>query len=152
MTKKLTATALKKLDNQLSSHKEILVYDNQFTVKINETFRESKIEAVTMTYMSILQELKARTEMDDLLIQGTIGLLSTLILREFTDLPIPQTNTIEELIKVSKVLLDTGIMKEVFDGMDKEELGKIEEKIKSINNEVGKIVGELVIASSVTNK
>ncbi|MCM3256988.1 hypothetical protein M3664_04235 [Paenibacillus lautus] len=149
MSKRLTASALNKLDTKLNTQKVIHILANQFEVKINTFFRESQIQNIVTTYLSLLQDLKSQTEIDDLLIQGTIGLLNTLTLREFTDLPIPKSNSIVDLIKVSKTLLDTGIMKETFEAFDQEQMSKIEDKIKSVNSEVGKIVGELSIASTM---
>lgn len=149
MSKRLTASALNKLDSKLNTQKAIHILGDQFEVKINTIFRESQIQNIVTTYLSLLQDLKSQTEIDDLLIQGTIGLLNTLTLREFTDLPIPKSNSIVDLIKVSKTLLDTGIMKETFEAFDQKQVSKIEDKIKSVNSEVGKIVGELSIASAM---
>lgn len=149
MSKRLTASALNKLDTKLNTQKAIHILGDQFEVRINTFFRESQIQNIVTTYLSLLQDLKSQTEIDDLLIQGTIGLLNTLTLREFTDLPIPKSNSIVDLIKVSKTLLDTGIMKETFEAFDQEQVSKIEDKIKSVNSEVGKIVGELSIASTM---
>ncbi|WP_431785782.1 hypothetical protein [Paenibacillus lactis] len=149
MSKKLTVSALNKLESQLNTQRVIQILGDQYEVKIKTIFRESQIQSVVTNYLTLLQDLKSRTEVDEALIQGTIGLLNTMILREFTDLPIPKGNKIEELVKVSKTLLDSGIMKETFDKLDKDELAKIEDKIKSVNSEVGKIVGELALVSSV---
>ncbi|MEK4512269.1 hypothetical protein [Paenibacillus sp. FSL K6-2524] len=141
--KRLTAVGLKKLESTLNERIRLLVYGNQFNVNIHTFFRESLIENIITNYVTILQELQEGTEVDDTLIKGSLGVFNTLVLREFTDLPIPKTNDIESLIVVSNTLLDTGIMKEIYDAIPPEQLIKIEEKLKSVQSNFEQVVGTL---------
>ncbi|MFB4327361.1 hypothetical protein [Paenibacillus sp. CR_12] len=148
-TKKLTAQALKKLEGELNTNKTISILNDTYEVNIQQVFRESHVEAVVIQYLALLQELKNRSDLNDMLIAGTIGLLNSLIIKEFTNIPYPQCKSIEDHIRVSYVLLDTGIMNEVFDSFIPEELRKIEDKFKSTNQNLGEILGELALASSL---
>ncbi|GAB6930085.1 hypothetical protein JCM10914A_40680 [Paenibacillus sp. JCM 10914] len=147
--KKLTTQALKRLESELNANKTISILNNSYEVNIQQVFRESRVEAVVIQYLALLQELKNRTDLNDMLIAGTIGLLNSLIIKEFTSIPYPQCKSIEDHIKVSHVLLDTGIMNEVFNAFNPEELQKIEEKFKSTNQNLGEILGELALTSSL---
>ncbi|MDH6671995.1 uncharacterized membrane protein YoaT (DUF817 family) [Paenibacillus sp. LBL] len=147
--KKLTTQALKKLESELNVNKTVPILNNTYEVNIQQVFRESRVEAVVIQYLALLQELKKRTDLNDMLIAGTVGLLNSLIIKEFTSIPYPQCKSIEDHIKVSHVLLDTGIMNEIFDSFIPEELRKIEDKFKSTNQNLGEILGELALSSSL---
>ncbi|MCM3289908.1 MULTISPECIES: hypothetical protein [Paenibacillus] len=149
MAKKLTVTGLKKAESKFNERKKIMVHDNEYEVTIHTVFRESLIEKTVFAYLTLLHDLKSRSEVDDELIRGTLALLYTLILREFSNLPIPKENQIEELVTVSKSLLDTGIMKEVFDAYPKEELAKIDKKLTDVSNNMGSMIGEMAISSTL---
>lgn len=149
MAKKLTVTGLKKADSKLNERKKIMIHDNEYEVIIHTVFRESLIEKTVFAYLTLLHDLKSRSEVDDELIRGTLALLYTLILREFSNLPIPKENQLDELVSVSKSLLDTGIMKEVFDAYPKEELAKIDKKLTDVSNNMGSLIGEMAISSTL---
>ncbi|MBA9087639.1 hypothetical protein FHR92_004124 [Fontibacillus solani] len=138
--KKLSAAGLKSLESGLNELKTIFVYDSQFAVKISSVFRESMIENVLSAYVSILNELKEHEEGDEVLIRGSLGIFNTLVLREFTDLPIPKSNDLNRLITVTNTLLDTGIMKEVYDAISPQQLFKIEEKLKSVQSNFDQVM------------
>lgn len=132
-SKKLNQKELKKLESYLNQSNSILVYNNQFQVKIHSHFRDSFIEKVIMDYTSVLDQIyKQGTEIQTDSIRGSFAVFHTLILREFTDLPIPKTNELSILITVSRTLLDTGIMKEIYNAIPTEQLNKIEQKMKSV--------------------
>ncbi|MNO70676.1 hypothetical protein D3C76_615690 [compost metagenome] len=138
--KKLTASGLKSLESNLNERKTIFVYGGQFAVTISVVFRESMIENVLKAYLSILNELQEHGESDEDLIRGSLGIFNTLVLREFTDLPIPKSNDLNRLITVTNTLLDTGIMKEVYDAISPQQLLKIEEKLKSVQSNFDQVV------------
>ncbi|SDE82595.1 hypothetical protein SAMN04488542_102277 [Fontibacillus panacisegetis] len=138
--KKLTASGLKSLESNLNERKTIFVYGGQFAVTISVVFRESMIENVLKAYLSILNELQEHGEGDEDLIRGSLGIFNTLVLREFTDLPIPKSNDLNRLITVTNTLLDTGIMKEVYDAISPQQLLKIEEKLKSVQSNFDQVV------------
>lgn len=138
--KKLTKTRLNKLESELNERSTILVYQNQFSVNVYKVFRESIIEKVISAYVDILEQIQKEADVQGDMIKGSIILFHTLILREFTDLPIPKTDDVESLITVSNTLLDTGIIEEVFNAIPVEEMNKIEDKLISVQNNFEQII------------
>ncbi|GIP32608.1 hypothetical protein [Paenibacillus sp. J2TS4] len=147
-SKKLTKTVLHKIDSQLNQRKKITVL-GQYEVQIDTYFKLSKIQDVAMDYLKIITELKSRKNITDRTIMRSVALISTLAVKEFSDAPIPDLSRIDDLIKVSAQLLDTGILKEIWDAFPSDQLARLEEEINKISAEFGKQIGEAAIAASL---
>ncbi|MEI7025778.1 hypothetical protein [Paenibacillus sp. y28] len=145
---KLTAAAIQKENSVLNEEKLIRILD-KYDVKIQLHFRKSQIRRVMVQYFSVLQELKRNEEVTDETIAASLSLLYALILKEFTDVPIPAIKNIEHLIKVTDMLLDTGIMEEVYDHFPKEQLELIMQEVLKAARNTGTIFGEAVIEQSL---
>lgn len=86
---RLTATELNKLGSGLEEKQTIQVL-GKYDVTIHTRLRTTGIQRVLSVYLELLQGLKAANKLDDEMIAGTLNILYTLILREFTDLPLPK--------------------------------------------------------------
>ncbi|SCY71835.1 hypothetical protein SAMN05720606_10878 [Paenibacillus polysaccharolyticus] len=147
-TKKLTATALNTLDAKNNKRKKIYVTEQHYEVQIHTFFRKSLIDNVNTNYLSIIDQLRQKTDVTDQLIKDTVGLYNTLLLKEFTDLPIPKKLDVEKLIKVTNMLLDNGIMEEVLTQFPEQELKKLEEQFRALQERMAAMVSELAITRS----
>lgn len=148
-TKQLTAADLSQLNSALDGQKAIHILDNKYEVLIDTHFRESKLNNVAMKYITIIQSLTQRKDIDDETIANTISLLHPLILKEFTNLPLDEMNTIEDLIKVQNALLDTGILAEVFDHIPESEKKKVSDKVEQMSKDIGQVMGELALKQTL---
>ena len=147
--KQLTAAELSKLNSALDGQKAIYILGNKYEVLIDTHFRESKLNKVAMKYLSIIQSLQHREEIDDETIANTLSLLHPLILKEFTNLPLSEIDTIEDLIKVQTALLDTGILVEVFNALPEKEVKKLTDKVDQLSKNIGQVMGELAVRQSL---
>ncbi|MWV44973.1 hypothetical protein GRF59_15225 [Paenibacillus sp. HJL G12] len=118
-TKKLTIAELDKMENELNQKETIKILDGKYEVNIHKVFKDSDIEDMLLNYMTILQELNKSPEAN---LKNSASLYITLILRHFTDLPIPESNEIDELIRITKVLKNKGITTEVTESLPKDQL------------------------------
>jgi|GEM_PF-3068428 len=149
MTKKLTAAELNKLSSKFNELKKVHILDGQYEVSIYTSFRESLIENVVMTYIGLLEDLKKSENVTNETIKNTVVLLDTLILREFTDLPIPKKNDIPNLIKFTHNLLDNGILVEVYNHIPKDQIEKVKAKLEQVSKGIGEATAELAIQAAL---
>lgn len=142
MAKKLTAADLSKLTAKFNDRKTISVYNDQFTVDIHTVFRDSLMEHMIFDYLTVLQELQqdepADGEMGEMMGVAVL-LLNALILKEFTNLPIPKKLDAGKLVQITRNLLDTGIMQEVFQQFNPAELDKIAKKLEDASGRIGQL-------------
>ncbi|MNK45801.1 hypothetical protein D3C87_645720 [compost metagenome] len=136
MAKKLTLTELNKLDAQNNKKEKVSILDGKYEVTINKIFKDSDIEEVLLIYSTLLQNLNGASVVE---LKNTYSLLITLILRQFTDLPIPTSNDIDELVKVSKVLLDNNITAEVYSALPQDQLEHFHEKTTQVTGAIQKL-------------
>ena len=144
---KLTLAKLNTVDNKNNQRKTIYVTSENYEVNVHTYFRESLMEDVVTEYIAIVDELRSRTEIDDVLIKGTIGSFYTLVMKKFTDLPFPKKLSIESLNAISRQFLDNGITVEVINSFPQEELDKLEQRFKVAQQQAAKIIAEMAVAS-----
>ncbi|MEK4008334.1 hypothetical protein [Paenibacillus sp. FSL H3-0333] len=150
MAKKLTLTELNKLGEKFNERKKIYILDGQYEVDIDVTFKLSDIDDLVMVYASAIQELKEMNDTDEIQIKDTLSLLPTLILRAFTNLPIPKESTdISSLIVISKNLYNLGITEEVYSKLPEEQIKKVTDKINAFGKNIGTVMGEWAIAEEL---
>jgi len=144
---KLTLAKLNGVDSKQNGRKTIYVTEEKYEINVHTHFRESLMEDVVTEYMSLVDEVRSNTELDDILIRGTLSLFHTLMLRKFTDIPFPKKMNLDSLIKHSRVLLDNGITKEVMDSFPQTEIEKLEARFKAAQQQAAKVIAEMAIAS-----
>ncbi|MDP9675170.1 hypothetical protein J2W97_001153 [Paenibacillus jamilae] len=139
MTKKLTVSELNKLSKELEQTQTYPILDGQFEVTVKQNFKESSINNIFTGLIEVVQGIeKAQlTELTFSQIASQIG--STLMLREFTDLPIPNKNDFQTLIKVYENLLNTNIFVEVANKLPEVEVKKLEKRFKEIADNFAEI-------------
>lgn len=152
VTQKLDLKTLKKLNKELDNAvKDISVLG--YEVKINTIFKESKIDKVIFDYLSLFQEASKNGEIDEDFIRGTGAILHTLILREFSDVPmIPKQRDLNKILQVATVLYDTGVMDAVISEFEESELKKVYSKLENNSKRVGEILGEYALSSSLSER
>ncbi|KAF6620435.1 hypothetical protein HFE03_07210 [Paenibacillus sp. EKM102P] len=139
MTKKLTVSELNKLSKELEQTQTYPILNGQFEVAIKQNFKESSINNIFTGLIEVVQgiEKSQLTELTFSQIASQIG--STLMLREFTDLPIPNKNDFQTLIKVYENLLNTNIFVEVANKLPEIEVKKLEKRFKEIADNFAEI-------------
>ncbi|MNW28327.1 hypothetical protein D3C74_51510 [compost metagenome] len=141
---RLTATELNKLGSGLEEKQTIQVL-GKYDVTIHTKLRNTGIQRVLSVYLELLQGLKAANKLDDEMIAGTLNVLYTLILREFTDLPLPKKNDLTPLLRATSNLIDTGIMEEVFQHIPDSELMKVKDQMSKVQSNMAEALAEMAI-------
>ena len=101
-------------------------------------------------YISLFEEASRNGSINEDFIRGTGAILHTLILREFSDVPmIPKQRDLEKLIQITNVLYDTGIMEAVISAFNESELKKVYSKLETNSKRVGEILGEFALSSTL---
>jgi len=130
--KKLTLTAMNKLDQKYNEKKPILLL-NQYQHTVHTHFRRSDIQKLLIDYFNVLQELKEYEELDsDILIKAS-SLLNVLVIKYFSDIELPRLDHIEAMIRASMILLDLGVMDQLFS-----DLGFPKDQLELLSNEINK--------------
>jgi acyl-CoA-binding protein len=144
---KLTLAKLNTVDNENNKRKTVYVTPKKYEVNIHTFFRESLMDDVVTEYIALVDELRSKTEIDDVLIRGTLSLFNVLMLKKFTDLPFPKKIDLGGLIGISRKFLDNGITNEVINEFPKSELDKLEERFKAAQQNAAKVIAEMAVAS-----
>ncbi|MFE6075780.1 hypothetical protein ACFVQB_15010 [Paenibacillus sp. NPDC057886] len=144
---KLTLAKLNTVDNENNKRKTIYVTPKKYEVNIHTFFRESLMDDVVTEYIALVDELRSKTEIDDVLIRGTLSLFNVLMLKKFTDLPFPKKIDLGGLIGISRKFMDNDITNEVINEFPKSELDKLEERFKVAQQNAAKIIAEMAVAS-----
>ncbi|KAA9007389.1 hypothetical protein F4V43_02560 [Paenibacillus spiritus] len=154
MAKKLTAAELNKLGAKYNEFKTVTI--GEYEIRLQKLFQETKIESIVLEYLSYLQLLKEQPEVDLDLTKDTLSILHTLVLREFTDIPVPKKNKktkplsyLGSLIKVTHILIDEGIYVELLNNISDEEIAKVEAKLNATAKTAGQLLGELAIKNAI---
>lgn len=151
---KLTTTSLNKLSSQFNEKKKIIITVNgeDFQISINVKFRESAIRKICAEYFEFVSNLQSIGELSDEEILGTTYVFNTLILREFTDLPIPKTKDIRKLIRISENLLDLGIVETLLgegSPFGKENIELVNKIANEVGSGISKALSEAGVVSSL---
>ena len=160
MKNKLTAAILEQIGPNERTYKTVTVL-NEYEVRIQEEVRESQLDKVIFDYLNLFEQASKTGEMDDEFIRGMGPLLHTLMIREFTDIPgIPHGNTVEELLPYAIALYDAGIKKpgdvglmaEILNHFDSENMKRIYDKLARSGEQIGQTLGEEVIRKSLASE
>lgn len=151
--KKLTLAAINRESSKFNKRKKVYVCDGQYEVLIDEHFRRTSIQNVSANYLIALQTLQGMEGIDQQAIMGASNLIYTLIMKEFSNLPIPEIDEIDKLIKVSNNLIDLGITEELFNGgknsFKQSEIDLVNKQINKALENVDKILGEMGLVSEI---
>lgn len=152
--KKLTQSALNKLASDFNEKGKvtITVNDEQFEVVISKKFRETAIRKIYVEYLLFLNQLRQMDDIDGEALLNATYVFNALILKEFTNLPIPDVNDVGKLVKVTLNLVDLGIMEQLLgenSPFGEENIELLNRVLKSAGEGVGKALSELGIAAEI---
>ncbi|MGG1664533.1 hypothetical protein [Brevibacillus sp. NRS-1366] len=124
---KITSKFLDQLDKELEKKRVIHIETVKGTaeITIDEYFGELKIKKIISDLMEAMKPLLESEDItpDDLVTPA--ALLPVFIMREFTDLPIPQENDLAILSAVSERLDNHGFVRQVFTQLNQVEIDKL---------------------------
>lgn len=137
--KNLTVTELKKKSKELGSQTEhtIKVGDDEYKIKIDDTFRQTKQHKVMEDLIDFLNEGNSRLE----LLEVATPYTSLLLIKHFTSLEVP--NDIDGAIEVLNALVDLGILGEILNLMPEQEVVKIYETLSASVDRMNKNIEEM---------
>lgn len=144
---KLTLAKLNTVDSKNNQRKAIYVTPEHYEVNVHTYFRESLMEDVVTEYIALVEELRTQTELDDVMIRGTLSLFNVLVMKKFTDLPFPKKMDLGSLINISRKFMDNGITNEVINSFPKDELDKLEQRFKVAQQNAAKVIAEMAVVS-----
>jgi hypothetical protein len=139
--KKLTPTKLNKLASQFNEKKKVYIsIDNEdYEVVVDKKFRRSKIFKMLIHYLQILYEIRNKKDLNVDTITDSTALINTMIIKYFSDVPLPDLDNVDDLIYASNSLYDLGITEKLInDGFDKEQI----EFVFSEIDKNAKVIGE----------
>lgn len=149
--KKLTASSLNKLNSSLNQQTTITVCGD-YEIQIDTIFRESKIQKLVIDYLTILQNLHKLEKVTEETIINSISLVNVLIIKYFSNAPIPDIDDLGKLIQVSDTLLDLGITKNCFEHFPQSEIDKVKDALDRAAKESGRLMGEMAAKMSLDGK
>lgn len=155
---KLTLAEYDRLDKQFSERKQVtlkVIHDGQeklYTHEIAVKFKPTEIQKLTIDYLSILEELRANDTVTKETLYNANSLLNALIVKYFSDVPVPPLDNLQSVVRVSETLYNIGIMQQLFDdetGFPKEETDKLSKELDKNAKVIGQRVGELMYQQSL---
>lgn len=140
---KVTHDFITELDSELDKKKTIFIdtIKGKAEVEINVYFDESKINHVITSLVELITSLLASEEISTEDLASPVILLPALILREFTDLPIPKENDLALMTAVNENLQRHGIARQVFDKFSVKELKKVSKLVEGAFKNIPKVQG-----------
>lgn len=152
--KKLSLSKLNQLSSKFNEKEtvRIQVQDEEFEITVQKHFRETDIRKIYVEYIQLLYDLKQEKELDNESILNSGYLLNTMILREFTNLPIPKTNDIKKLFQLSKNLINLGIVDQLLGDnspFGKENIDFLNSILEKASDGIGKTLSELSIKTEL---
>lgn len=141
--KKLNLAEFNKLEKKITTTRDIIVGEEKYPIKIADFIRDTDIDDFMLEFTEIVDELRKDKNINFKTAKNVVYLQPILMLRKFTDAYVPKGNNIEELIKVSNVYADTGIMKEIMDNFDTEQKDKISKRVDLLTKDLGRNMAEL---------
>lgn len=155
MAKKLTANSIKNLDKALNIKKTVNIKNevngDEYEVIVTTHLRKSAIEDVVMEYIEYLQEMNSRVIVNDKLIKDSMKLIDTLTLKRFTNLPIPNEISLEELISLTKTFGDIGLTEQIIKQIPQAELDKIAVYLKEVSEKAANLVVDSTSKNIINN-
>jgi hypothetical protein len=145
-SKKLTLGVIEKADAEFHEQKTIRVL-GQYEVRIFTKWRKTRIRDVLSRFFTILRELPGKEQVTEETIAGSVSLLHTLVLSEFTTIPVPPAADMDELIRLSDALIDTGIMEQVFAELPSDQIQVLTDELNKASKQIGELLGEAAVSS-----
>lgn len=153
---KLTLANINKLASKFNEKRTVYIGINneEYEVTLDENFRETKVQQVYVDYIKCLHNMRTMEGIDEEALLNSDLLLDTLVLKHFTNLPIPNVDgDVSKLFIIAKNLADLGITKELLGGgknsFDKENIELVREQAKKVMSNIGQMVSELSLGAEL---
>lgn len=108
---------------------EIIVGDKPYSVKIDQNFRTTKIEKMIKSLVKS-ENLKQFGEMDE---SVKLSYYFYLIIKEFSNLDIPDNLSIEEEINLISNLIDLGVFEKIIAEISEDQIMKVNDYLQKFN-------------------
>lgn len=151
--RKLTMAELKKHDKKLDEKivEYVNIGEDQYTVKIDRTFRISKMHKVLDDFIQFITEAKD----DEAVLGDATPYMSLLIIKHFTDVYVPDKQ--KDALDLLYVLVDNKVLDKILNAMPEEELTKVLDLLSDamgrVRENIEKDVSELdSVYDSIENK
>lgn len=115
------------------------VDDKDYEVKIDEIFRTTKIEKMVNNLVKS-DNLSKFKDLDD---SVKLSYYMYLIIKEFSNLDIPDNLLIEEEINLVSNLIDLGIFEAIINEIPESEIKKVNEYLQKFNMNLNKVLDEM---------
>ena len=137
---KLNLKAIESASKKFTTKTVIIPVDDvEYEVKIQQVFRTTKIEKMVMDFLKS-ENVKEIEKLDE---SVRIAYFMFLIMKEFTDLDIPNNLKFNEQINLINSLIDLGIWEEIFKEIPEEEIAKVNEFMVKFNLNLNKVIEEM---------
>lgn len=114
----------------------VIVDGNEYDIIIDQQFKTTKIEKMVKNYLNSENREKFN-ELDE---GAKIGYIMFLIIREFTDLDIPNNLKFEEEINLINSLIDLGVFEKIVQNIPESEIVKVNEFLQKFNENLNEII------------
>ena len=114
----------------------VIVDGNEYDIIIDQQFKTTKIEKMVKNYLNSENREKFN-ELDE---GAKIGYIMFLIIREFTDLEIPNNLKFEEEINLINSLIDLGVFEKIAENIPESEIIKVNEFLQKFNENLNEII------------
>jgi hypothetical protein len=114
----------------------VIVDGNEYDIIIDQQFKTTKIEKMVKNYLNSENREKFN-ELDE---GAKIGYIMFLIIREFTDLEIPNNLKFEEEINLINSLIDLGVFEKIAQNIPESEIIKVNEFLQKFNENLNEII------------
>lgn len=135
MSTKLTLNEINKLHKSYDEQQEIIVTsDNKsYTIKIDKKFKRTKIAKMISELEKIFTELKKDKDINiEEISKNIIFIQVALILKYFTDIPLIKNTNISQMLAIIEKLTDLGLLKQIFDSFDQQEMKILNDEMELI--------------------
>lgn len=129
--KRINSKILGEMEKSLNQKTEIKVCNEEYTVSVVLSIRDTKIDSIIADFAFLLDEISKLKEYDGDVVLTTLSLQPACIMYHLTDLyfPNPQKD-LHKFVNAYKVYLDMGIVKEVTDQMTSEDIQKLKDRME----------------------
>lgn len=135
----LNVTELKKADKKLDKRKKVIIGEgkNKYTLYIDNTFRQTKIQGLIVEFIEKFEYLKNENLVNefDFNLYGYF-----LMIRHFTSFSVPKE--FEKQIEIMKILIDLELLMPIIESFEQEEIKKLTEQIINATNNVDAFIEE----------
>lgn len=124
---KITSEFLQELNSELEKRKVVTIdtFKGKAEVEVDVYLDEVKINKIIDDLTILISPLLATEAITEEDLTSPVAMLPVLILREFTNLPIPNENDLALISAVNETLIRTGIARQIFEKLNQYELQKL---------------------------